>query len=293
MIVSASYRTDIPAFYGPWFMNRLNAGFCDVVNPYGGRVSRVALDPASVSGLVFWTKNIGPFAEALEDIRGRGYPFTVQYTINNLPRALETSVTDWARSAAHFHDLARAFGPRVAVWRYDPIIVTSLTPPDWHVENFHRIARRLRGATDEAVISFAHIYAKTRRNLDIAAGDHGITWRDPDPDEKRQIASRLAAIAADVGMTLTICAQNDFLIAGAAPARCIDADRLSDVAGRPIAARIKGNRPDCGCFESRDIGDYDTCPHGCVYCYAVRSRPTAHRRFASHDPAGETLRPRR
>jgi hypothetical protein len=289
MIVSASYRTDIPAFYGAWFMKRLEAGFCRVRNPYGGPASTVALDAESVAGFVFWTKNLGPFLAPLSEIAERGHPFVVQYTINGYPHALEASVTDWPRAGEHMHEIRRVYGPRAAVWRYDPIIATTATTLDWHVDNFARIAARLAGACDEAVISFAQIYRKTRRNMDAAAGSGEFTWSDPPAADKRAVATHLVAIAAEHGMTLTICAQPDYVVEGAAPTRCIDADRLSDVAGRPIAARPKAHRPDCGCVESRDIGAYDSCPHGCVYCYAVNSRALAQQRFAGHDAEGEFL----
>jgi hypothetical protein len=203
MIVSASYKTDIPAFYGPWFMNRLEAGSCKMVNPYGGQIYTVPLTPGAVDGLVFWTKNLGPFLDSLEAVRARGFPFAVQYTINNYPRALESSVTDADRSGRHMRRLAQSFGPHVGVWRYDPVIVTSLTPPDWHVPNFERLAGGLAGLTDEVVISFAHFYLKTRRNLAAAGRALRFDWSDPDDSWKRETTARLAEIAAGHGMRLT------------------------------------------------------------------------------------------
>ena len=289
MIISASYRTDIPAFYGRWFLNRLKAGFCRTVNPYGRQVSRVPLTAPAVDGFVFWTRNIGPFQEALAEVAVRGFPFAVHVTVTGYPRALETSVVDWRQAAEQMRRLARDFGPHAAVWRYDPVIVTSLTPPDWHIANFTKIAQALEGATDEAVISFAHGYAKTRRNMDAAARMHGFAWEDPEDSWKREMSNQLAEIAGRFGMKLTLCSQPDFAGKETCEARCIDAARLSRVAGRPIPAKQKGNRPGCACFESRDIGDYDSCPHGCVYCYAVRSRDLAKARFARHDPDSEFL----
>lgn len=289
MIVSASYRTDIPAFYGAWFMARLRAGHCLVANPYGGPDYRVSLWPGDVSGLVFWTKNLGAFLPHLPEIDDRGHPYVVQYGINGYPRALESAVIRSDAAAGHMRSLAARRGPRGQVWRYDPILETSLTPPQWHVENFARLAGLLAGTTDEAVISFAHIYRKTRRNLAAAARRAKIEWRDPDPGEKRELAAKLAEIAADHAMRLTICAQPDFETAGVARAACVDAERLGDMAGRPVAARRKGNRPGCDCAESRDIGAYDTCPHGCVYCYAVGAHDRAQTRFRDHDPAAEKL----
>ncbi len=193
------------------------------------------------------------------------------------------------RAATHMQRLAAQYGPRAAVWRYDPILFTSLTPPDFHRRTFARLAGALEGATDEVVVSFAHLYRKTQRNLDRAAARSGFVWDDPDADLKRTLAAELAQVARAHGMQLTLCAQRTLLAPGVAEARCVDAARLAAVAGRPIAARLKGNRPDCLCGQSRDIGAYDTCPHGCVYCYAVQNRAVARRRYAAHDPEGEFL----
>jgi hypothetical protein len=288
MIVSASYRTDIPAFYGEWFMRRLVAGYALVANPYGGKPYRVSLAPGDADGFVFWTRNIGPLEPHLRDIAARA-PFMVQFTVTGYPRALEPGVIDSRLAVEQIVKLTSRFGPRAAVWRYDPIIETSLTPAAWHLENFPRLAGMLQGHVDEAVISFAQIYAKTRRNMKIAARDHGFTWRDPEADEKRVLAAELARIAASHGMRLTICSQPDLAAEGTEPARCVDAGRLSDIAGRKIEAKVKGNRPGCQCHESRDIGAYDSCPQGCAYCYAVSSRDRAKRFLTAHDPAAQGL----
>lgn len=286
MIISASYRTDIPAFYGEWFETRRRAGYCLVRNPYSGQPYRVSLRPEDVDGYVFWTKNLGPFQPVLTALRRESRPFVVQYTINGYPRELERAVTDWRRAATHMRWLAEEFGPRVGVWRYDTILATSLTPLDWHLRNFSAISAELAGLTDEAVISFAHIYRKTRRNLEWAARAQGFTWQDPDLELKQRLQYELAAIARANGQRVTVCAQPE---AGGEPARCIDAARLADVAGRRIAARQKGNRPGCECAESRDIGAYETCPHGCVYCYAVDTPARARRRWRAQQPDSEIL----
>ena len=289
MIISASYRTDIPAFYGEWFMNRLRAGYCKVANPYGGRVSRISLAPEDVDGFVFWTKNLRPFADHLPEIKERGYPFVVQFGINGYPRELEASVIDAKASVELLRQISADYGPRVCVWRYDTIVTSSLTPFEFHLDNFSALARALQGATDEVVISFLYPYKKTVRAMDQAAKEHGFTWSDPSADEKKDMASRLVKIARDHGMQLSICAQREYIVPGALDARCVDAERLSDVAGRPIHAGRQGHRKECGCWESRDIGEYDACPHGCVYCYAVGSAALAKKHFREHDPMSEFL----
>ena len=130
MIVLASYRTDIPAQYAAWFQRRLAAGFALVANPYGGAPYRVSLARDDVSGFVFWTRNVGPFHEALDAVWARGTPFVVQFTITGYPRLLEPGTLDAAAAATQLRDLARRFGPRAAVWRYDPIARSPATPAE-------------------------------------------------------------------------------------------------------------------------------------------------------------------
>jgi hypothetical protein len=291
MIISASYKTDIPAFYGEWFMNRLRAGYCRMLNPYNQRVLRVSLAPEDVEGIVFWTKNIGPFIRHLPDVQRLGFPFILQQTINGYPRDLEQAVVDAPKAVEHLRRVADIFGPRVNVWRYDTIISSSLTPREFHIETFARLAKALEGATDEVVISFAHLYTKTQRNMRRAAAEHGFSWSDPSNEWKQDLAGELAGIAAAHNIQLTVCSQPQFIAPGCAEARCVDAGRLTDVSGRPVRAALRGNRKECGCFESRDIGEYDTCPHGCVYCYAVQNQELAKTRYKQHDPLGESLFP--
>lgn len=289
MIVSASYRTDIPAFYGEWFSNRLRAGYCTAVNPYNRKSYRVPLTPGEVDGFIFWTKDLSQFRPRLAEVRERGFPFVVQYSITAYPRALERRAARFERSVADMRFLAREYGPYAAVWRYDTILFTSLTPLEFHRENFRRLAGLLEGSTDEVVVSFAQMYAKTRRSLERAATEHGLTWEDPAENAKRSFLVELAAIARAKGMRLTVCGQRELLTPGIDDASCVDAGRLSEVAGRRLEVKGGSHREGCGCHASRDIGAYDTCPYGCVYCYAVGSRETAVRRHRGHDPEGESL----
>ncbi|HLI72123.1 MAG TPA: DUF1848 domain-containing protein [Ktedonobacteraceae bacterium] len=297
MIISASYKTDIPAFYGPWFMQRLRAGYCKMVNPYGRQIYTVSLAPGDVDGFVFWTRNIGPFLKYLPEVQSRGYPFLVQYTITGYPRELEACVLDASSTIASLRSVAETYGSAVPIWRYDPIMITSLTPPDWHRRNFTSLARALQGATDEVVVSFAQIYKKARRNLEQAAGTRGFSWHEHESmqlENVRALIADLATIASEHGMQLTICSQKALAIPGVTrEARCVDAERLERASGRSLLGKIKlkGNREECGCFASRDIGEYDTCPHGCVYCYAVLNRDLALARYKAHDPDGEFLFP--
>jgi hypothetical protein len=293
VIISASYKTDIPAFFGEWFRNRLAAGFCRMVNPFNANHHyKVSLAQGDVDGFIFWTKNVGPFLPVLDGVAERGTPFIVQYTINGYPRALESRVVNANRSVEHMHELAARHGPKVPVWRYDTIIFSTLTDADFHRRNFERLAKNLEGSTDEVVVSFMQLYKKTERNLNAAGSEHGFEWRDPPSEEKLELLRDLSAMARSFSMTLTMCSQPEFLLPEVGEARCVDAKRLVDVGGRDFRAKLGGGRKECGCFTSKDIGDYDTCPHGCIYCYAVRDRKLALTRFREHDPEGEYLFPR-
>jgi len=289
MIISASYRTDIPAFYAKWFENRFRAGFARVANPYGGPDTVVSL-AEKVDGFVFWTRNAAPFRDALALVRAAEIPFVISHTMLGYPRALDRSVIDTNSAVAEISRLVAEYGPRSVVWRYDPVVFSSLTPASFHLENFGRLAQALAGLVDECVLSFATIYKKTARNMDAAARAENFTWTDPDWPEKQRLAQHLAILAGECDIRLTSCSQH----VGLPLAACVDARRLEDVAGhwglpRVIASKTKGNRPDCRCHESRDIGAYDSCPHGCAYCYAVGSRTLAKRRYGGHDPEGEFL----
>ena len=260
-----------------------------MLNPYNRRTIRVPLSRRAVDGFVFWTKNLAPFLPALEEVRESGYPFVVQYSINGYPRSLEFSVTDASRSVKHMKWLRDRFGPMVAVWRYDPVVFTSATDPDFHIRNFSQLASELRGQTNEVVVSFAQIYRKTERNMNWASKEFGFTWEDPKDDLKRQLAEEFASIARQHGMQLNMCSQPQYAKFGIGEAQCVSGARLSSVLGEQFKVSRKGNRPDCACDASRDIGAYDTCPHGCVYCYAVQNRELARQRYGHHDPDGEYL----
>ena len=285
MIISASYRTDIPAFYAGWFFERLRQGFARAANPYSAQPYEVSLRREDVDGFVFWTRNFQPMMGRLDRLLGFGRPFVVQFTVTGYPRSLEAAVVPVDKAVEQIQALSQNVHPLCPVWRYDPVVISEATPRCFHIAQFSRLARRLEGAVDEVVISLVQLYAKSLRNLRKT----GLAVIDPAAEEKRELASDLAAIARRHGMTLAVCSQPEFAAEGCGEARCVDAARLSAIAGYPVHAPLKGNRPGCACHQSRDIGAYDTCPHGCVYCYAVRDRALALNRYRSHRASGEAL----
>ena len=292
MIVSASYRTDIPALYADWFAARLDAGFADVTNPYGGRPYRVSLEREQASGFVFWTRNAAPFMPVLARLMRARRAFYCSFTLTGNGRALERSVIDAETAIGQMRRIVDLCGAGAVVWRYDPIVATARAGDDgWmamHLERFGNFCAALRGYVDECVVSFMQPYAKTRRNMNRAAREGGFAWHDPPLAKKAALLGRLADIAHSAGIGVSLCSQPELQQAGIPPARCIDADRLRR-RGAVLKARVKGNRPGCLCHESRDIGAYDSCVQGCAYCYAVSSRRRAAARLKTHDPAAPML----
>ena len=207
MIISASYKTDNPAFYGSWFERRLIDGYADVRNVWNGKQFRVDLRPEAVSGFVFWTRNTAPFLNTLQRLNEEDVAFVVQFTSIGYPRQIERSVIGSEVSVEQIRALSRRFGTRSVFWRYDPVFLTDDVDTAWHERNFATLAMALKDHVDEVVLSFAQIYRKSARNLRFA----GVNWRDPEVEEKRALLSKLAGIASEANIRPTLCAQPDLL----------------------------------------------------------------------------------
>lgn len=176
------------------------------------------------------------------------------------------------------------------IWRYDPLILLTGITAENHYSWFTDIARELRGFTHTVVISFLDMYGKTRRQLQRVSEEHSVEFRPPELAERREIAVHMAELAAENGMRLEACCEPDLVHGLVRPGRCINADRLSQ-AGACFhdSPRNRPTRPGCGCSASVDIGAYDSCLSGCVYCYATRGAATAAKRHSRHDPASPFL----
>lgn len=297
MIISASRRTDIPAFYGTWFRNRLRAGFCEVVHPFRPtRVSVVSLAREDVDAFVFWTRDPRPFASALDDVEAMDIPYYVLFTITGMSKKLEPAVPRRAAQVAAFRELSARVGPGRVIWRFDPILFSELLTPEENLGRFRDIAAALEGTTRRVIISFADFYRKTERRLAAAARDTGDTFvRDPwSLPSTGVFLDALRREAEHRGMEIRCCAEEDpgLLRHGIPPGACIDADLLQREFGLDLSRRKDpAQRAACHCAVARDIGASDSCLHGCVYCYATRSDETAHRRAARHDPWAARLIP--
>lgn len=288
MIISASRRTDIPAFYAEWFMNRVRAGFCETVNPFDRkRVARVSLAPPDVEVIVFWTRNAAPLQARLPELDRLGFRYVFLCTVLNNPRVLDPGTPDLAQSVATFQSLSQQIGPERVVWRYDPIVLSRQTNAAFHLRTFERIARELEGRTRRVIVSFVDLYRSIRNRM-LALHKHGLDLLPEDPEQAGRLAQSLSEIAAARGLQIQSCAEAPGLAShGVAPGKCIDDEWFRSVFGVSVASgKDPGQRPFCGCVISRDIGTYDTCRYRCVYCYATGASP---RRRAQHDPASPCL----
>ncbi|MFP4484957.1 MAG: DUF1848 domain-containing protein [Spirochaetaceae bacterium] len=303
MVISASRRTDIPAFYGEWFMHRLDAGYCEVANPFNpDQISRISLAPEDVDAIVFWTRYPRTLLDRLEAIRGRGYPLAFLYTVVDYPRRLEPASPPLQKRIGAFRTVVDATGPRAAVWRYDPIIVSNLTPPAFHRERFARIADALSGYVDRVIISLLQPYRSVMRALGQVPGldlaDHGSTGTELQasaaPGTEILVLLRdLAADAAERGLTVQSCADPRVAaVPGIEAGACISEDLIQAAgAATHLRPRAANQRTHCRCLESRDIGAYETCLFGCRYCYATHGTTKARENARRHDPTAGRLVP--
>lgn len=291
MIISASRRSDIPAFYSRWWMNRIEAGFVLVTNPFNARqIRRIRLRPDAVDAIVFWTRHAAPLLPHLPTLEALGYHSLFHYTLTGYPSVLEPHVPPPEQALATFAALSAQLGPERVIWRYDPILLCNLLPVTEHQRRFDRLAAALAGQTRQVVISFADLYGKSVRQLDRVPGLHYADLLSR-PDQLAELLDHLQRTAARYDMQLTSCAEAiDLSRWHIAHGKCIDAAQLNRLFGLSLAERKDpGQRPACGCAPSVDIGQYDTCPHGCVYCYANHSQAAAARNRARHDPASPML----
>ena len=287
-LVSASRRTDIPAFYSDWLMERLRQGSASWSNPYSGALTTVSLRPSDTAAIVFWTRNFAPMLRHLPELATRGHRFLVYFTLTALPRRYETHVPSPHAAIRQMHALAAQVGPDRVCWRYDPILVTEACDRRFHLENFTRLAASLEGATRRCTVSFAQIYGKLRRGFALRQ----VPLPAVEPGERRELAGELAEIAAARGITLAACCNDDLVGGRVQKARCIDREAIQAIwPDLRIEAAASPTREQCGCSRSQDIGAYDSCPHGCLYCYATKDRETARGRRLRHDPKGSVLIP--
>jgi len=282
-IISLSRRTDVPAFYGDWFMGRLKQGLAGVVSPFGGKKYVVSLKQEDVVCFVFWSKNFAPFLENLKTIDDLGYKFYFNYTVTALPSVFEGNV-DKESAIAALKLLSRTYSQRRINWRFDPIIISTICDCDFYIRAFEKLAGQFEGFVERCYFSFVTQYNKVRRNLAELAAATGVEIIDCSEDFKIDLANELAGIAQRHGIQMFSCCGDYLVNDQIKKAHCIDGGIIESLFFPDgFECEEKPTRPQCGCTESIDIGTYDTCPHGCVYCYANANKQTARQAYKNHD----------
>lgn len=285
MILSASRRTDIPAFYSNWFFNRLKEGYVDVRNPMNyHRISRIRLNPEVVDCIVFWTKNPRPMIDKLDELKNYHYYF--QFTLNPYGKDLEVYVPTKSNNIIDtFKMLSDKIGPDRIIWRYDPIFMSQKIDIKYHLTYFEKLTKILHRSTQTCVISFLDLYKKTETNLKPTS------VRTPSEEEILRIASDFSEIAKVYNLRIKTCSETvDLSKFGIEHNHCIDKDLIEKLVGKPMnLVKDKNQRKECGCVESIDIGEYNTCMHNCLYCYATFNRKTAITKNYKHNDNSSLL----
>lgn len=282
MILSASRRTDIPCYYAQWFMNRIRSGYVLTRNPMNpSQLSRLSLSPDIVDCIVFWTKDPQNIMPCLPELDQLGYHYYFQFTLTPYDQTLEQGLRAKAQLEDTFIQLSTRIGRERVVWRYDPIILNDQIDIAFHKAEFRRMCETLSPYTDTVVISFVDLYAKLKTTL----------LREITNEEIAELSRFIGRTAKEFGLhPAACCEQEDLTQYGIARSSCIDQKRIEKIIGCPLQITPdKNQREACGCCASVDIGAYNTCLNGCVYCYANTSRNAILRQIKQHDPKGELL----
>jgi len=284
MIVSASRRTDIPAFYSEWMIERLKSGFALVRNPFNPhQVSKVILNPEAVDCFVFWTKDPKKMLDKLNHFADYCYYF--QFTITPYHGSVEPGLRNKREIIETFKKLSGKIGENRVIWRYDPILINADYSVDHHLRAFEKMAHLLKGFTEECVISFLDYYQKISSNL------RKLDARAPNEIEVRKIASHYSEVSSSEGMKLKTCSETvDLSEYGISHGSCIDGTLIDTLTGKRIDhPKDRYQRAACRCVESVDIGAYNTCLNRCLYCYASFSEKAIRKNYHSFNPKAPLL----
>jgi hypothetical protein len=284
MIISASRRTDIPAYYSDWFLNRIHERYVCVRNPMNiHQVSKINLNPDIVDCIVFWSKNPKPMLDKLQCLKEYAYYF--QFTLNPYDRDIETNIPDKNEILDTFKELSDIIGPQKVIWRYDPILLNEKYTIQYHIDKFYQFAGELKGHTEKATFSFIDFYKQIKENIKFA-GMGEITY-----EEKSIIADNFSKIAKENSLHIDTCAEDiDLSKYDITHARCIDDKLIAKIIGYNfLAKKDKNQRLECGCVGSIDIGEYNSCSNGCIYCYANYSKNIVADNCCKHNPLSSLL----
>ena len=282
MILNTGSRTDIPAYYSDWLFNRIAAGYVYVRNPYySTQITKYLLTPEVIDVMVFCTKNPLPMLDRLSLLSEFDTFWFV--TITPYGKEIEPHVPPKEHVIRSFQRLSASVGSARVSWRYDPIFVSERYSTDYHIKQFRQMAQELSGYTSQCVVSFIDLYEKTKRNFQ---GVHSVTDRN-----QEMLIAAFAQIAMENGMQIHLCCENAGLVRHNVDADgCMSKAVLEEALGCKLnVPKKKTARGECACLLGADIGAYNTCGHGCLYCYANYDAETVARNMRLHDPTSPLL----
>lgn len=285
MILSTSRRTDIPSYYSEWFINRIKERYVLVRNPMNyHQVSRIDLLPEVVDCIVFWTKNPYPMLPKLEQLQDYNYYF--QFTLTCYEKDVERNLPSKKEILLPvFQQLSKEIGKEKVIWRYDPIFFSEKYSMEYHCRCFTQMAEELAGYTEKCTVSFMDSYKNTERNI------KALNYVSDTYAMQEELLHRFVEIANKNGLYIDTCAETgDFEALGVRHACCIDKERIERIIGCRINVDKDTNqRKECGCVSSIDIGVYNTCKNGCLYCYANYMAGSVKKNYESHNPKSPLL----
>lgn len=285
MIISTSRRTDIPSYYSEWFSNRIKEKYVLVRNPMNyHQVSRIDLSPEVVDCIVFWTKNPIPMIPKLERLQNYHYYF--QFTLTGYGQDVERNLPSKKMILLPvFQRLSKEIGREKVVWRYDPIFFSEKYSMEYHCRCFAELAEELAGYTEKCTVSFMDAYKNTERNI------KALNYVNDTYAMQTDLLQRFVEIANRNGLYIDTCAEaGDFEKLGVKHAHCIDKERIERIIGCKMNVDKDPNqRAECGCVSSIDIGAYNTCKNGCLYCYANYMADSVEKNFGAHNPKSPLL----
>lgn len=288
MIISASRRTDIPAFYAKWFINRIRSGFCTVPNPFNSKQeTKVSLLTGDVDFIVFWTRFPRPLFQYLNELDQNGYNYYFHFSLLNYPTKIENNTPNLQNALNCFKELSDKIGANKIIWRYDPILFNKQLNVKFHIDTFRHISESLRGYTIRSVISLVDVYRKVTKRLEVLnKTGYGFSDHTQLPvSDFEELMLGLCGIAHDNKMEIVSCAEDPGLEQyGIKPGKCIDNEYIKVQFGIDVTNKSdKSQRGACGCVASKDIGMYNTCQFGCQYCYATSSFEKSKINYLNHD----------
>ena len=277
MIINTGSRTDTVQYYSEWLLKRFKEGFVYSRNPlFLNKVTKYELNPEVVDCVIFCSKNYEPILERLHEITDRFNTY-FYYTITAYGKDIEPNVPSIEDSIETLIKLSEIVGAKRIAWRYDPILLTEKYTKNRHYETFDYMSEKLSPYIDRCIFSFVEMYKKLKTNMpEIIL----LT-----PEDKDEIAKNIGLIAKKNKILLQTCATlENYEKYNIIQSGCITAEILGTANGVTFSnIKHSGNRKGCRCMESRNIGDYDTCPNGCKYCYANQNPQIARKNYEKHN----------